>query len=460
MKFALLVALAACGRLGFGDMPGDGNNAGSDGGGIDAMVPPFQPYWTSGTRFRARLWVVGDGSDPIFENWRDTQLDTDCQSSTAADGADRCLPAHVRADQYYADSGCTQRLAWGYASPCGHDAYAFFPDVSNAYHEVPIGAVYSGPVYTPNPCTLASAPSTRGPLYSTGAEVPPTTFAATHYSNKVVGNYTHFFAGFGDGSSLDLGFLGVGNGSCHPDGGIRTGTARCMPNGDAVLVPVYSDSGCMQRAYYSASGAMPSEFVVDNTALCGPAYDVYQVTANVTAASYWTLDPTNGCAMQTTGTGTLFTATLNDPYPTGTVAPGPRRGRLGKLYWTGDDGVQIELSVWDEDLGRSCNPFIAQDGAFRCLPKEGKPVTAIPDATCSGTTSTVVGNCYAIDPVAGPSYQSCDDGPFTVHTILPLLAASYDDEATCTSLGGAYDENTETGTLPASMFAPLTEMIE
>ena len=42
--------------------------------------------------------------DPIFFGWRDTLLDTDCQSTTAADGADRCQPLHIRADQFYADA--------------------------------------------------------------------------------------------------------------------------------------------------------------------------------------------------------------------------------------------------------------------------------------------------------------------------------------------------------------------
>ncbi|MGE5186189.1 MAG: hypothetical protein ACM31C_29240 [Acidobacteriota bacterium] len=459
MKFALLLALAACGRLHFGQTATDapsGDGTLGDGAG---SATAFRPTWTSGTRFRARLWTPGDGSDPIFAGWRDTMLDTDCVLSAASDGKDRCMPNHTRGDQYYADAACTVPLAWIESSPCGHDGYAYFLDATSLFHELPIGAVYTGPVYKPGPCTPTTAPAT-GTLYSTGAEVPASAFGATRYSSAVVGKYTHEYAGYSDGSNQDLGVLSFNRGSCRPDGGVASGVTHCMPSSDPVLVPVYGDAGCSQRVYYSAAGTVPSpEFIVDETALCGPSYTLYEVVANVTTASYWTLGAT-GCAMQATGTGTLFTANAHDIYPTGSVAPDARTGRLGTLYWTADDGIPMPLANWDHDLNRSCWPFIAQDGAFRCLPRQAKNVTAYPDATCAGTAQTVLGNCYGLDPVLGPTYPSCDDGPWTVKTVGPLAGVSYQDEATCSSLGSAYDATATTGTQPPAMFVQLTEVIE
>ena len=460
MKFALLVALAGCGRLHFGEAAADSRT----GDGVtdtlvtDAAPPPFQPWWTSGTRFRARLWTVGDGGDPILAGWRDTQLDTDCISNTAGDGVERCMPSHTSAALYYADSGCTQRLAYVRSSPCGHDLYAYFQDATSQYHALPIGAAYSGMVYANPGCALTSTPS-GGQLYVTGAEVAPAMFASTHYSSRLVGSYTHEFRGFGDGSEEDLDVLAFNNGPCQPDGGVASGVTHCKPVSDPVLAAVYSDAGCTQRAYYSAAGAVPSpEFVVDGTALCGPTYGVYQVTAPLAQAQYWTLSP-QGCAMQTTGAGTLFTAIEHDPYPTGTVGSDVRRGRLGVLYWTASDGIGMRLATWDHDLARSCYPFIASDGVFRCLPRQPKPVTAFANATCGGATQTIYGDCYGVAPLDGPSYTSCEDGAYTVRSIAPLAATSYDDEATCTSLGAAYDSTGGSELAPA-MFAALAEVIE
>jgi hypothetical protein len=453
-----LLAIASCGRGDFGECcTGDGGGSSGDG----ANVPPFVPWWTSGTRFRARLVGVGDGGDPIWMGWRDTQLDTDCQGTTAADGTERCVPYHTRADQFYSDAACTQPLAWMHPTMCSYDTYAFIPDAMNRTHVVPLGSVYSGPVYTPNPCTLASAPS-PGMLYTTGAEVSATMFAPTQYFTKKVGNYLHQLSGYTDGASVELNALAFNTASCRPQGGVGSGTTRCMPQGLDTLVPVYSDSACTQRAFYSAAGQVPTgQLVVNETAMCGTGYSLWDVGSNTTAANYWTLAPT-GCQMQTTGTGTLFTATAAvDSYPTGTVAPGPRRGRLGKLYWTADDGVAMALADWDNDLGRSCWPFIAQDGMLRCLPRHARVVNAYPDGACATTLGTVVASCYnGLDPIDGPSYSSCEDGPWTVNTLPPIAAASYLDEATCTALGPAYDPNGNTGNLPAAMFAPLALTIE
>jgi hypothetical protein len=96
----------------------------------------------------------------------------------------------------------------------------------------------------------------------------------------------------------------------------------------------------------------------------------------------------------------------------------------------------------------------------RCLPRTPKEITANPDGVCSATATTVAANCYGVEPVDGVAYASCDDGPDTIHTLAPVAALSYYDEATCTALGPGYDVSMGTGSLPPSMFAALTEVIE
>ena len=365
------------------------------------------------------------------------------------------MPNHALADQYFADASCLNRLAW-VRGLCAHDSYGAFVTSGNVYHAVPITTPYSGQVYNAS-CQPTSAPAT-GQLYSTGAEVAPTTFAAIHYMKPQIGNYMHVQYGWGDGSMFDIGALAFNQSPCSPTGGVASGTTGCKPTSDPVLVPVYQDAGCSQRAYFSAAGDVPTEFIVNNTTLCGTSFQVYSVTANVTTANYWTLG-SGGCAMQTTGAGTLFTATAVDPYPHGVVSTTTRRGRIGYLTWTSDDGIAMPLAEWDQDLGRSCRPFIAQDGVVRCLPRAPKQATVSHDATCGATAATSA-DCYGVDPVDGVTYASCDDAAWTVHSIASIPATSYQNEATCQMLGSGFDPTVNTGVIPASTYVQLTYMIE
>jgi hypothetical protein len=458
----LLLAVGACGRFGFGehtpisDGNGHGDGDGSDSTTIDAPAAPFVPPWKSGTRIRARVLTVGDGSDPIWYGWHDLVTGTDCQSAVSADGLERCMPAHALADQYFSDASCTTGLGWTHGL-CNHDSYGY-SSVGVVIHVFPFASVFTGQAYTVNGGCVPATPSS-GQLYSLGAEEPAATFAITHYTQRPVGMYTHLFLNFGDGSEKDLGALSFSQASCTPTSGMASGTTPCKPAGEPVLVPVYLDSGCTQRGYYSAAGDIPTEFTVNTTALCGVAFDVYEVSANVTVGQYWTLGP-GGCTMQATGAGTLFTASAADPYPHGLVGTGERRGRIGYLNWTTSDGVAMPLAEWDFQLGHTCRPFVAEDGVVRCLPRTPKEIMANTDAACTSSLATVAADCYGAAPVDGVGYASCDDGPVAMHTLSTVPATYYDNEATCTSLGSAYDTTTSTGTIPPSTFAALTEMIE
>jgi hypothetical protein len=462
----LLFAVAACGRFGFGDQPHISDGKRSDGGGsgigdgptVDAQPQPFAPNWKSGSRMRARLLEVGDGGDPIFYGWRDTATNTDCQSAIASDGFEHCMPVHARTDQFFADSSCTMPLAWTHGL-CGHDSYGFFI-TGVQYHALPLTTPFAGQAYGMNggACNTFATPST-GQLWNTGAEEPPSTFVQTHYFQRAVGTYTHVFYDWNDGSEFDLGAISFPSASCAPSGGEVSGTTGCRPTGEPVLVPVYSDSACTQRAYYDANDSSGvGEFITDVVSMCSTPFRVFQSNGQLGGSNYWTLDG-NGCNAQSIGTGSLWNAFSVDPYPYGTISPSVRRGRIGYLQWTTSDGVSIPLAEWDQDLGRSCRPFIAADGVVRCLPRLPKVVNATTDATCS-VPLTVAGNCYGVAPVDGVTYPTCDDGPYDVKNFAPLSAAYVQEEQTCTSLGPAYNTTVDTGSIPASTFAALTEVIE
>jgi hypothetical protein len=457
----VLILLSSACRLHFGEH----DDAGTAGDGhLDGAPPPYEPTWTSGTRMRARLWSAVEGGDPIFAGFRDTVLDTDCQGIAAADGIERCLPIHIDSSTYFSDAGCTQPLAVIFGSPCGHDRYASSRDTAQRTHVFPIGGLYTGPIYDSRAgCTMQGIPAGSTPHVLAGGEAAPSQFAATSYQNVMVGGYLHVFVGYGDGSSLFYGTIANSLGACKPVGG-ELGTTQCRPTSALALQPVYSDAACSQRAYLAADPTPITTFLVDDLELCGRTSKTYQVTANVTGPFYWVSKP-GGCTQTTTPTtGRLYTATqIADPYPTGTVAPGPRRGRLGKLMWTGDDGIAIELAYWDHQLHRSCYPFTGGDGRFRCLPRQPKLVRAYESSTCSGTNADVASSCYGVPPLDGPPYASCDDQAWQVRELPMIGAASVIDETACRPLsapGGVYEEGTGSVVIPAATFPELVETIE
>lgn len=412
------------------------------------------------------MWHPTDASEPIYGSWRDTMLDTDCEAGVAADGVERCVPQHAHADTLFSDPACTQPVAFVPAAPCGHDTYAFGIDGANLIHVFPIGAVYSGPVYDSR-IGCAPAAMVNGTLYSVGAEVPPTTFVTDSYEQVTPGTYQHLVRTFADGARLELPLLLLPAGQCEPTGGVLGPTA-CQPSVDPRVTPVYADAACTQRAYLWARGAgdtsTATEIYVDDQTICGSSGQVLAVNADVTAPSYYARDITGCTQTATPANAVLYTAALVQPYPSGNVAPGPRRGRLGNLYWTPDDGIGLAIATWDYDTGHTCFPFLGDDGVFRCLPRRPLLVTACPDGDCSGATETLAAACLGSAPTNGAYYPSCDDGPMPV-TAMPSAgpAASVVEEGTCTPLalppGGAFSA-TPGAALPAAMFPALVETIE
>ena len=169
---------------------GSGSGSGSDGSSVfDALTNPVpgasaDPY-QSGSRLKANYYAGADGSKQ-FMTMHDTQLNVDCAFQGAADGVLRCIPTGQGIFVgYYADSGCTQPIVAQYKG-CSPPLYAVVPEGSGCAlqrmeHVLSVTGAYSGGgmVYlgsTMCSATPASALTVSYDLYTTGAEVPASTF--------------------------------------------------------------------------------------------------------------------------------------------------------------------------------------------------------------------------------------------------------------------------------------------
>jgi hypothetical protein len=70
----------------------------------------------SGKRLKAHYYVAADGARQ-FATFRDTELQQDCEFSTASDGVVRCLPKFVFSSPFFLDKACSERVIWD--SVCG-----------------------------------------------------------------------------------------------------------------------------------------------------------------------------------------------------------------------------------------------------------------------------------------------------------------------------------------------------
>lgn len=99
---------------------GDGSNAGS-------LLPSF----ADGSRLVVKKLASPEMPD-VFVTFHDTELDTDCEFTTATDGTLRCLPRYTTTSAFispgvFLDADCTERVAIGDRT-CVSDADGFTPE--------------------------------------------------------------------------------------------------------------------------------------------------------------------------------------------------------------------------------------------------------------------------------------------------------------------------------------------
>lgn len=461
MRSVLILATAACGRIGFGEavVPDDGAT-------LDGPTTTFAPTWQSGSRLRARTIVGTDGGDPIFVGWHDTLMQTDCQSYIMADGVERCVPVEVVAAKHFADAACSTAVGVVRATRrCGQYRFAFLLGLDGRGHVFPFGAPHTGTVYDVNEgCTPTS---NVGSAYVLGPETPPDMFLATRYENVPVGDYLQIRIGFSDGSWSMGPSLHRGDGSeCQP--GLQPpGSAACVPLEDTVVEAVYADAACTQRAFFWDRGASDvpdlTVMMVEEQRACSRSATAYDVVAALAQTTYY-VRTLGACVARTrVAEDRLYTGAERAPFPVGTMAATTGAGRVGSLVWLGPDGVRLPQGAYDRELGLPCRHFVARDGVLRCLPRFPRTVRASTDAAC-GTVQELAAACHGTPPLAGPSYASCEDQLFTdVVAFDARFATAYVDDETCTELempGGAYQVPSGGSALAPSSFPEVVEIIE
>lgn len=137
---------------------GGGSGSGSGGGGASGD----ETLYRSGSRIKRRM-LEGDDGSVSFAGFYDDELDGPCAYGPDGDGAQRCLPIHrarFQSFQMFADSSCTQELAYQARTSCG-----FGPPPTAATRGScssldwwAVGQLHEGTVYTTadGPCTVTS----------------------------------------------------------------------------------------------------------------------------------------------------------------------------------------------------------------------------------------------------------------------------------------------------------------
>lgn len=126
----------------------------------------------SGSRLKVMTHVGSDGSR-FPGGWFDSELNTECSWSTAADGSRRCLPNGLTAT-YYSDAACTALLAL--QDPCGAKQFAVVLDTAAACgarrHIFPLAAqAFPVNVWTKSGNSCFGVVTPDGELFSVGPEI-------------------------------------------------------------------------------------------------------------------------------------------------------------------------------------------------------------------------------------------------------------------------------------------------
>ena len=141
---------------------GGASSSSSGGGGGGGSLSGDETLYVSGSRIKRRM-LEGDDGSVSFVGFFDDELDGPCAYGPDGDGAQRCLPTHralFQNFQMFADSSCTQELAYQSRTSCG-----FGPPPTAATRGScssldwwAVGQIHDGSIYVnaDGPCELVS----------------------------------------------------------------------------------------------------------------------------------------------------------------------------------------------------------------------------------------------------------------------------------------------------------------
>ncbi|AKV04360.1 hypothetical protein AKJ09_11023 [Labilithrix luteola] len=146
---------------------------------------PGEDTNVSGSRLKRRVYKGADGSQQ-FAGWFDSERNENCDIHTAADGKLRCLPASFvfANSSYFSDSNCAFPIyigTKGCTPPAAYSVDGGGQTCNRGYVIRPIGTAFTSPnFYLKNGAACvsqdASAWLSAYDLYSTGAEIPASSF--------------------------------------------------------------------------------------------------------------------------------------------------------------------------------------------------------------------------------------------------------------------------------------------
>ncbi|HEX2871116.1 MAG TPA: hypothetical protein VHP33_07670 [Polyangiaceae bacterium] len=415
-----------------GDATGTGGSAGS-GAGVGLCSGSTNQ--TPGTRIKAKFWVTSEG-DRAWETYWDTQLNAACTFNPTSDGVYRCIPDNWDTSRtYFTDDQCTQALYTRMSpAPCEPADYIMQFVVGTCEAPGGYGLNELGAQVTPTTvyqkfgegCQVAAPPV--DPLFTKGAEVPPSMFAeATAAEYGAPARLKQYGYSTSDGTKQVSGWrdtqLGV---NCYFQE-TGEGKLRCLPQGGATISG-YTDATCSTPLM----DAVPRcDKTLPKYALRLPGYECGDETYGVLERGEafvgipYLGTPESCMAGVLAGGATLYQTT---PTPlesfqevTHTIDESDP-GRLKPRYYdAGSTGCWFH-NFWDSELKQVCNFSTASDSKERCLPSSGLAVLrTFTDAAC--TVPAPLSERSECTPATLPEYSTnemlgeCGRRKYDVHRV-------------------------------------------
>jgi hypothetical protein len=426
--FALAIALAGCGRIGFDDR-------------LDAQVVPVvppPPSYQSGTRLRAQIHEVGNAKR--FVSWFDTQLGEECYLAVAEDGVTRCIPSRMAVGVQFSDAGCTTPLII-LAPPvdttdCPSAAAIGRITVGDRTRAVQVSAQYTGTVYQGQPGNCVIPSSGVFEFYGVGATLAPEMFVGFHDELTASGDLAYIEHVGDDGSRLLE----------ETELVVRATGERCtmheLGHDELVCLPqqasgslVYADANCSEQAIVTNQAPTPRMHTFDQRTACTDS--IQEVTTGAELTAYYYLNAQQTCTPLSVPTPyRAFRAVSIEPAIA--LASGRLEVPVGSpivvASWRFAQGQSLPGQLYDTRHGDFCLVMSAATTYERvCAPMFSGYAPLYSDASCTAgingvprcrgswranwfpsapaefTCEGLTQHFYPYDqPIAGPFYQHVD----------------------------------------------------
>lgn len=463
------------------NVPDAGADASSDGDAATSGGPDY----ASGTRLRAEVYASADGARQ-WHGWFDQQLQTNCTVTTAEDDVLRCVPVGASyGTTTFADNGCTQGLATSVPACEAPPKYAVTQGTGCATVVHELGTKVAAPTTvwsTQGGGCQPTTPISTVDYYLVGAKTDATTFVKETRTREP------------RGPELQMQFLVGDDGSKQPNGlfdSARKGACatvylaaasfanRCVPSHVGYAEQTYSDSTCTTPAvniippgtcFYAADDLPTAAWIYEETACDGPHLSRFAEIGAPQTGPLYRLSQTT-CALDNNPPAqwnAIGTEILPSTFPLLSYSQSGQ-GRIVDDWYTAASNDKLTVDgFYDTQLNIACDPWLANDGKLRCIPRALDTAAVYLDDKCTSavypayTTST----CTLPPPPATIRVQrssTCQSqmGYFTTGAKIATPANLWQWTGTCdpTTVSPSTDYYSLTETAPSTL-AELTDITE